>query len=70
MLGTRACAFGRASGAATGAGGGAGAGAGAGAGMLDAKIVPTELSDSFEYPLSCDASDELVIDEVDIAEFS
>jgi hypothetical protein len=38
--------------------------------MLDAKIVPTELSDSFEYPLSCDASDELVIDEVDIAEFS
>jgi hypothetical protein len=34
--------------------------------MSNAKMVPTELSDSFESPLNCDASDELVIDEVDL----
>jgi hypothetical protein len=34
--------------------------------MSNAKLVPTELSDSFESPLNCDASDELVIDEVDL----
>lgn len=38
--------------------------------MSNAKMVPTELSDSFESPLNCDASDELVIDEVDMAELS
>jgi hypothetical protein len=34
--------------------------------MSNAKMVPTELSDSFESPLNCDAGDELVIDEVDV----